>query len=384
MSPESVQLAYQICVQGRADLALAPDEATGFAMTLLRLLAFEPARADAERRPGRIGRAPALAARGGASRRDDVRRNVGAVARRRTQHRPGVAGRSRHRRTAATAPPNRLAHRSPRLGRVGPDRRGSPLPEPAADWPAFVARLRLTGMAAQLAAQSELKSIRGNALSLAIPATHKHLADKAYADKLKAALEAATGRKLLLAFEIGDSSDGSLAAIERRERAQAQGRGRGGVPQRAVRARPGRALRRDGPARDDRAAAAARRPHPPQAGTRHDEEPVGRPDEAGAADAGKHEARAGGARAIEVEGQSGAGLVKIVMTCRHDVKRVAIDPSLLGEDKDMLEDLVAAAFNDALRRAEATSQEKMGGLTAGMPLPPGLQAAVLSCSRTSP
>ncbi|MFM2120165.1 MAG: hypothetical protein RL722_1633 [Pseudomonadota bacterium] len=76
---------------------------------------------------------------------------------------------------------------------------------------------------------------------------------------------------------------------------------------------------------------------------------------------------------IEVEGQSGAGLVKITMTCRHDVKRVAIDPSLLGDDKDMLEDLVAAAFNDAIRRAEATSSEKMGKLTAGMPLPPGMK-----------
>lgn len=75
----------------------------------------------------------------------------------------------------------------------------------------------------------------------------------------------------------------------------------------------------------------------------------------------------------EVEGQSGAGLVKVVMTCRHDVKRVSIDPSLLGEDRDMLEDLVAAAFNDGLRRAEATTQEKLGGLTAGMPLPPGFK-----------
>ena len=76
---------------------------------------------------------------------------------------------------------------------------------------------------------------------------------------------------------------------------------------------------------------------------------------------------------IEVEGQSGAGLVKVVMTCKHDVKRVAIDPSLLADDKDMLEDLVAAAFNDAVRRAEEVSQEKMGRLTAGMPLPPGMK-----------
>lgn len=76
---------------------------------------------------------------------------------------------------------------------------------------------------------------------------------------------------------------------------------------------------------------------------------------------------------IEVEGQSGAGLVKVTMTCRHDVKRVKIDDSLLGDDKDMLEDLVAAAVNDAVRKAEATSQEKMGGLMGGMQLPPGMK-----------
>ncbi|MEX8496622.1 MAG: YbaB/EbfC family nucleoid-associated protein [Leptothrix ochracea] len=76
---------------------------------------------------------------------------------------------------------------------------------------------------------------------------------------------------------------------------------------------------------------------------------------------------------IEVEGQSGAGLVKVVMTCKHDVKRITIDPSLLADDKDMLEDLVAAAFNDGLRRAEALSEEKMGKLSAGMSLPPGMK-----------
>lgn len=76
---------------------------------------------------------------------------------------------------------------------------------------------------------------------------------------------------------------------------------------------------------------------------------------------------------IEVEGQSGAGLVKVTMTCRNEVRRVAIDPSLLADDKDMLEDLVAAAFNDAVRKAEATSQEKMSGMTSGLPLPPGFK-----------
>ena len=74
---------------------------------------------------------------------------------------------------------------------------------------------------------------------------------------------------------------------------------------------------------------------------------------------------------IEVNGESGAGLVKVTMTCKHDVKRVTIDPSLLAEDKDMLEDLVAAAFNAAVRKAEETSTEKMGNIPAGMPGLPG-------------
>ena len=74
---------------------------------------------------------------------------------------------------------------------------------------------------------------------------------------------------------------------------------------------------------------------------------------------------------VEVEGQSGAGLVKVVMTCKSDVKRVTIDPSLLADDKDMLEDLVAAAFNAAVRKAEEVSEQKMGKLTAG--LPPGMK-----------
>jgi DNA-binding YbaB/EbfC family protein len=76
---------------------------------------------------------------------------------------------------------------------------------------------------------------------------------------------------------------------------------------------------------------------------------------------------------VEVEGQSGAGLVKVTVTCRNDVKRIAIDPSLLSDDKDMLEDLIVAAMNDALRKAEQTASEKMGSVTAGLPLPPGFK-----------
>lgn len=76
---------------------------------------------------------------------------------------------------------------------------------------------------------------------------------------------------------------------------------------------------------------------------------------------------------VEVEGVAGAGMVKVLMTCRNDVRRVTIDPSLLSDDKDMLEDLIAAAMNDAVRKAEATTQEKMAGFTAGLNLPPGFK-----------
>lgn len=75
---------------------------------------------------------------------------------------------------------------------------------------------------------------------------------------------------------------------------------------------------------------------------------------------------------IEVEGQSGAGMVKVTMTCKYDVRRVNIDPSVL-DDKEMLEDLIAAAVNDAVRRVETTTQEKMAGFTAGLNLPPGFK-----------
>jgi len=185
---EMVQLHYQIATQGRADLALAPDEATGVAMTLLRMLAFAP---DATSRAPRVERAAAAPA-------------------------PS--------RQTAT-PVNNLAAMTPvspaRTAAPTPARDPVPLPGDVAAWPAFVAQLKLTGMAAQLAAQTELKSIAGNALTLALPVASKHLADKAYADKLKVALEQATGRKLLLAFEVGAPVESSLAATEKRERAEA-------------------------------------------------------------------------------------------------------------------------------------------------------------------
>ncbi|MFO7581535.1 YbaB/EbfC family nucleoid-associated protein [Guyparkeria sp.] len=76
---------------------------------------------------------------------------------------------------------------------------------------------------------------------------------------------------------------------------------------------------------------------------------------------------------MEVEGQSGGGLVKVTMTGKHEARRVEIDPSVLEDDKEMLEDLIAAAINDASRRIEQEQQEKMSGMTAGMNLPPGFK-----------
>ena len=74
---------------------------------------------------------------------------------------------------------------------------------------------------------------------------------------------------------------------------------------------------------------------------------------------------------MEVEGQAGAGMVKVVMTCKHEVRRVNIDPSVMGDDREMLEDLVTTAMNDAVRKVESTVNDKMSGMTAG--LPPGFK-----------
>jgi DNA polymerase-3 subunit gamma/tau len=202
-TPETVQLAYQICVQGRTDLPLAPDEATGFSMTLLRLLAFEPS--------GLAAKVPD----GGGARRGNVPSATEATGS------PRATGNVASIRTTVTpfqevAPTPAL--NSPAAAPLQSSLRT--LPENLAEWPKFVTGLSLAPMAAQLAAQTELKSIQGNVLALALPAVHKHLADKAYADKLKAALEQATGRKWMLAFEVGSPAEASLAAQKNRDQAE--------------------------------------------------------------------------------------------------------------------------------------------------------------------
>lgn len=76
---------------------------------------------------------------------------------------------------------------------------------------------------------------------------------------------------------------------------------------------------------------------------------------------------------MEVEGQAGSGMVQVLMTCAHEVRRVSLDDSLLTEDKEMLEDLIALAINDAIKKVDATTQQRMSGFTAGMGLPPGMK-----------
>ena len=76
---------------------------------------------------------------------------------------------------------------------------------------------------------------------------------------------------------------------------------------------------------------------------------------------------------MTVTGESGAGMVKITMTCKHEIRSLEIDDSLVGDDKEMLEDLIVAAFNDAVRRVESTVQEKFSGMASGLSLPPGMK-----------
>jgi DNA polymerase-3 subunit gamma/tau len=212
MSPESVQLAYQIVAQGRADLAIAPDESIGLSMTLLRLLAFEPA-AD-----GRDGPPPA-----------STRKQGPGVVTVDAFGRSGPPPSSSRAREPSVVPADAVAARAnppvPREDATAATATSDrPLPVDPAAWPEYVAGLRLSGMASQLAAQTELRSVEGHVVNLRLPATHKHLADRAYSDKLKAALEQAAGRRLMLAFEVGDAAPSSLASKERRERAEARER----------------------------------------------------------------------------------------------------------------------------------------------------------------
>ncbi len=211
LKSEQVQLFYQIALLGRRDLSLAPDEQSGFTMTLLRMLAFAG------------GAANAVTASGGVLPNADraTERQVASSA----EAKYGVERQN----TSTSAPSVAKVPQEPVSTRTLPEQyanagiaeRGNPIPQ-IGDWSAFVARLNLSGLAGMLAKQCEFKSFADGVLELILPSAQKHLADKAYQDKLKSELLPHLGANLRLNIRVGDVSGVSLAAHEDRERSQQQ------------------------------------------------------------------------------------------------------------------------------------------------------------------
>ncbi len=194
LDAESVQLYYQIALNGRRDLPFAPDELSGFSMTLLRMLAFVPA-ADVARQPAAAARPAALAVP-------------------KAQIAQAVAEKSQVVLAAepSSIPPSPLASQPAALVQV----------HSSQDWPAIVADLKLGGMARMLADQCELKSLDGGAMCLGLAETHKHLLDKIYQEKLEAALRQKFGAQLKVKFEIGAVSGQSPVEVRARAKAEKQ------------------------------------------------------------------------------------------------------------------------------------------------------------------
>ena len=213
MAAEDVQLAYQIAVQGRADLALAPDEAMGFSMTLLRLLAFEPGAA-----PGAVP--PSGAATVAAGRPATAPRNAPTAAVSAPAGAAPARGAAEPAPRPSLEPATRHAPLDIPVAAPAPEVIVRPLPASADEWIALVATLKVPGLAGQLAAQSEWRRSDGRELVLAVAEAQRHLTERAYADKLRSTLEGALGGKVRLAFETIPEADASLAAKERRERAE--------------------------------------------------------------------------------------------------------------------------------------------------------------------
>ncbi|MDR1529901.1 MAG: DNA polymerase III subunit gamma/tau [Burkholderiales bacterium] len=180
-SPEEIQLFYQIGLQGRADLVLAPDETMGLSMTLLRLLAFSP---DTEETSPPATAKPVVQA---------VAQRVTAV------------------KQMASQNPEEDTRKNETMKVIA-------LPENAESWTPWLEQLHLKGMAAQLASHTEWRGFSGNEIILALPETQRHLAEKTHADKLEKALEMATGKRLRLKFEWVESTETSQAAQKNRKR----------------------------------------------------------------------------------------------------------------------------------------------------------------------
>jgi DNA polymerase-3 subunit gamma/tau len=206
MDAETVQLYYQIAVQGRTDLALAPDEYAGFTMTLLRMLAFAPS-ADGD-------------VQGGRAQPFETRpRTAGAAA----AAAPIVARSRPAPAPAASAAARSSAAPDPAAAASAPLEHADANDAPLDDWPRWIAQAKLAGMAHQLAWNAELKAHRRTAvaveLDLVLAENNRHLAEKGYQDKLAEALSAALGARVRLKVDIGAASEMSLAAQDRRAKA---------------------------------------------------------------------------------------------------------------------------------------------------------------------
>jgi DNA polymerase-3 subunit gamma/tau len=208
-SEEDVQLLYQIAIHGRRDLGLAPDEFAGFTMTLMRMLAFLPVEPGAPASTG--GReTPRPAAKPAAS------TSAPAAA-----SRP-LSGTSASSAQSPAASPYVAPRAAPRVAplvtQVAPEVRASgPIDQELADWPSLVGKIKVGGMARMLADNCEFRRLEGDILELAVPEAHKHLLEKAYTDKLQAALEEYFGRRIRVRISSGGSGK-TPAEIENQER----------------------------------------------------------------------------------------------------------------------------------------------------------------------
>jgi DNA-binding YbaB/EbfC family protein len=383
-----------MCLHGRAELGLAPDEYAALTMVLLRLLAFQPgtASAAAEKKTlngARPAAEPARPAAVAAPPRVPWPRvpTPGPAAN------PAPANLPPGRVLPVVEPPAARNEAPPPRERpaAGGDVVGVPVrqqPESARDtaataaasfvpteegdfWHATVQQLvaaeAIAALVRELALQSQLVArdtghwlLRVERESLNQPASARAPAGRAAG---RGPRRGAGGR--------GRRRHRQPGAAQRGRRARAPEGRRGRHPERSVRAADDAGLWRENrPWQHQARVAPNAAPTPKESRMFNKGQLAGLMKQAQAMQDNLKKAQDELAN-IEVTGESGAGLVKVTMTCKHDVKRVTIDPSLLADDKDMLEDLVAAAFNAAVRKAEETSQEKMGKLTAGMPGLPG-------------
>ncbi|MEI8385627.1 MAG: DNA polymerase III subunit gamma/tau [Nitrosomonadaceae bacterium] len=198
-TPEEIQLFYQIALHGRSDLSLAPDEYAGFTMTLMRMLAFVPGDgADGSRKIDLGAGAVATASLPS----DAIKRSPPAM-------RPSVA--------VPTTPPVAVSSSTPKDETLSPVSLANVTPIDG-DWPSLVSQLKLSGMTRMLAQNCEVKSISDNEIELCVPEPHRHLLEKAYQDKMKAAMSEHYGKPMRLKFSVGSITGMTPAELESREK----------------------------------------------------------------------------------------------------------------------------------------------------------------------